>query len=571
MTTSIRTFLIHAGALLFLFVFLFAHADAATLSVSPESGVYSAGGTFTARVIINTSGQSVNAAEGKLSFNPRELSVVSVSRSSSIFNLWTQEPGFSNSAGTITFGGGSPTGYSGSQGTVMTITMRTLAAGNPKINFTSGSVLAADGMGTNVLTSMKGGTYTVSAPSVEPEPEYIAPANTPAAPAVESESHPNPSGWYRDTTANLSWSIPGGITGVRTLLDESAGTIPTIVYDEPISSRTIEDLPQGVSYFHIQFRNAEGWGRVTHYRLGVDSEPPSAFTISEPKQDEASPEKKLAFTVEDISPVTRYLIQIDGAEPIEYMDEEETGLYTLPSLSPGHHTVIVEAFDSAGNSLISTYSFDVISFDKPVFTEYPNRINSEVIPVLRGTTRPRSSVAIEITGSGKESSSYAVVSDDSGAFTFIPESTFDLGVYDIVAVATDEYGAISAPSDPIRLIVEEPGYLRIGSFVISILSVIIPLLALIIISIFGMWYLWHRLRTWRKSIIKETKEAERSLAMEFDTITKHLSERIEELKTARKGKLTRAEEALIGALRKDVDSARKRIHKEISDIDDVVE
>ena len=76
-------------------------AEAATLRLSPATGGYTAGSTFTVQVVINTEGAGVNAAEGTLSFNPSELSVVSVSRGASIFNLWTQEPSFSNGAGTI--------------------------------------------------------------------------------------------------------------------------------------------------------------------------------------------------------------------------------------------------------------------------------------------------------------------------------------------------------------------------------------------------------------------------------------------------------------------------------------
>ena len=157
-------------------------SEAATLRVNPGTGVYSVGNVFTVSVLVNTDGSSVNAADWQLSFNPKELQVVNASRGGSIFNLWTEEPSFSNSAGTVSFGGGSPSGYKGSGGNVMSVTFKTLAAGTPKINFKSGSILAADGLGTNILTGMSGGTYTVSAQVSNPEPEYIAPANTPKAP-----------------------------------------------------------------------------------------------------------------------------------------------------------------------------------------------------------------------------------------------------------------------------------------------------------------------------------------------------------------------------------------------------
>ena len=99
-----------------------------------------------------------------------ELSVVSVSKGS-IFNLWTSEPSFSNSAGTVSFGGGSPAGYTGSAGTVMTIRFKALSAGKTNVRFKSGSVLAADGLGTNVLSSMGSAAFTIAANDVPAIPE----------------------------------------------------------------------------------------------------------------------------------------------------------------------------------------------------------------------------------------------------------------------------------------------------------------------------------------------------------------------------------------------------------------
>ena len=158
--------------------------DAATLSLTPDTGVYTTGGTFSARVIINTEGAPVNAAEGRLTFDASTLSVVNISRSNSIFNLWTQDPSFSNTAGTIDFGGGAtPPGYTGRAGTIMTVTFRAKTAGTAKVSFSNGSVLAADGRGTNVLRSMNGGAFTVSAVDTTPQAEqiieYVTPPNTP--------------------------------------------------------------------------------------------------------------------------------------------------------------------------------------------------------------------------------------------------------------------------------------------------------------------------------------------------------------------------------------------------------
>jgi len=558
------------------------YAWAATLSLSPGTGVYTAGSTFTAHVNVNTNGASINAADGTLTFNPKEVSVVGISKGT-IFNLWTAEPSYSNTSGTISFSGGSPTGYRGNGGTVISVTFRAAAAGSPRISFSSGSVLAADGQGTNVLTTMNGGAYTITAAGVVPQPEtieYIAPANTPSAPIITSSTHPDSSKWYQVKDAVLSWNVPTGVTGVRTLLDGNSGSIPTKVYDSPISSISLPELVEGVSYFHIQFRNAEGWGRVAHYRLAVDTQKPSQFDISLAQDvDLSSPTQTLVFNVQDAtSAVTRFLVQLDGAEPYEVITNTASSTHTLKPLEPGHHTVIVEAFDAAGNSIISTFSFAILAFDKPQFTEYPTQINEEVIPVIKGITRPNSEVVVTLMQIGLGASSqnaakeYRVTSNESGEFIFIPDGRLSLGVYELTAKAIDQYGAQSEASDAIRIAVQQPGFIAIGSFVISILSIIVPLSALLALMVLGSVFLTTRLRGLRKGVARETKEALAMLASEFTHLQGALAEQKAVLENARKTKkLTKAETDLFIQLQNELEASRKRVQKEISDVENIVD
>ncbi len=555
-------------------------AESATLTVSPNTGVYTVGKQFTVSVILNTEGKSVNAADAQVSFNSRELQVLSISRSGSIFNLWTEEPTFSNSTGLISFGGGSPNGYKGSSGNILQITFKPIGAGTPGITFKSGSVLAADGLGTNVLTAMNGGVYTAIAPSENPEPEYVAPANTPKQPIVLSETHPNQDSWYREKTAKLTWELPGEVTGVRMLLDREPNTIPTIVYSERIAEKTIEDLEEGVSYFHIQFKNNEGWGKITHYRIAVDTEAPTDFSISEATGTEPNEvSQMLVFSFTDISPVSEYKIQIDGQDPFVYADDTFTRKYPLEILPPGYHTIIVEVFDSAGNTTASTYSFTVEAFEKPEFIEYPSRINTEVIPAIKGKTRPHAHVAVSVSRAGGSPlldtaegarDPYSIVADENGEFTYIPDNSFERGVYVITAIAKDVTGRLSDRSDEIKIIVESPGYIVLGTMVINALSVIVPLCALLLLFIFGTWYLWHRLIRWRKQVRKETLEAEDTLAIEFNSIIVNLHEKVATLKEARKGKLTKTESDLIDQIENDLKQAQSRIGKEIEDIEDSI-
>lgn len=562
---------------LFGFLVLPPISDAATLSVAPGTGVYKTGQTFTVNLVVNTAGAPVNAADGSLTFDPRELSVVAVGRASSIFNLWTAEPAFSNAAGTITFSGGVPTGYTGAGGIVMSITFKSLTSGTARVAISSASVLAADGRGTNVLTGMSGGTFTLAAVESTPAPEviveYVPPANTPAAPKITSTSHSVSTLWYTAPSAVLAWSLPSDVTAIRTSLDSSPMAIPTKVYETPIRTITIEKLDQGVSFFHLQFKNKDGWGKVSHYRLATDSVKPSIFTISlPPGADLATPVQTLELAATDAtSPVLKYKVQIDALAPYEFVATTSPAKLVVPALTPGIHNVTIEAFDAAGNALTSTLSFTITAFDKPTITEYPTTLNEGVTPVIKGTTRPGAVVHVSLTNGAGEMVLATTTSNESGVFVFIPSAPFTTGVYSVSATAIDKTGAESAASDVVKIVVQKPGYIVIGSFLINLLSVIIPLVALVILGWLGIVYSLHRARLLRARIIRESREATAMTEHEFAAIRAVLATEEEALLASRKtGKLTASETRLLAEVRAALATAETRVEKEVADVADIV-
>ncbi len=551
--------------------------QAATLAVTPASGVYTTGSTFTVQVIVNTAGKPINAADGTLSFNPRELSVIAASRSSSIFNLWTAEPTFSNTNGTVSFGGGLPSGYTGAAGNVMTVTFKSLTSGSAKISLTGASVLAADGRGTNVLTSMSGGTYTLSAATTQPAEEviveYVPPANTPSTPSITSTTHSDQTKWHSEKTAELTWTVPAGVTGLRTLLNESPVAIPTKVYDEPIRSLTLTNLAEGVSYFHMQFRNAEGWGKVAHYRLAVDSEKPRSFDIQLADGADLTKSKQEAVIIidDETSDVLRFKIQVSGNEAYEYVRPSATATIPLSDLKPGSQTIIVEAFDAAGNSIVSTLSFTIKSFEKPIFTEYPKELATGVTPVIRGTTRPNATLTLSIHSDGEAERKETAQSDSNGSFTFVSSLPLQNGVYQVTATAIDSEGSQSETSDMITITVREPGYVVIGTFLINLLSVIIPLIALCVLTWTVLIYSLNRIRTLRRKVLIESDEAVMVLRRQFEHISLLLTEEEQKLAGSRKTlKLTDAEAHLVSSMRSALNDAEQKVVKEVEDVTRII-
>ena len=103
-------------------------------------------------ISLDTAGQTINAAEVFLSFDPQAVHIDSISKEASIFRFWiTDEPSFSNATGTISFAGGLPTpGFRG-VGTIGSIGYTVLKPNGATLHFQSKSrVLLNDGKGTSV-------------------------------------------------------------------------------------------------------------------------------------------------------------------------------------------------------------------------------------------------------------------------------------------------------------------------------------------------------------------------------------------------------------------------------------
>lgn len=380
-TLNKKIFTVTYGISLFVLLFLFFAniSEAATLQLTPSTGSYSSGQTFTATVKVAPAGQNINAVEASLKFDPSILSVVSVSKDGSVFSLWTVEPTFSNTNGTISFGGGSPTPFSATSNLV-NITFRTVKEGTGTVSFPTASVLAADGRGTDVYQSSTPGSFTIAAataPTPTPTPatptpttpapssnngdEAIIFGDPPRAPEIGSPAFLDPDVWYKISDGLFSWTLPFDVNSMALEISTSSENEPSknkdAIIEPPVDEfRITKDLvSDGIQYLSVQFKNQVGWGAVLNRKLQIDTTPPEPFDIIVRAGTTPSSFPLLVFEAQDkTSGISHYELSITDKEPLKITPDEAKLGFLLKDLEDGTYTVKVVAYDKAGNLREST-------------------------------------------------------------------------------------------------------------------------------------------------------------------------------------------------------------------------
>lgn len=348
---------------LFFFFFCFSVQTifAANLSIEPNSTEVKIGDVVTASVYVNSEGTTINNVEGLITVPSDILEIQSVSISGSALNLWVEQPTYSR--GVVSFNGGVPNpGYSGVKGKIVTIFMKAIKAGSASLSFQSGSVRANDGLGTDVLKS-KFGTVVNVAPSVFITETAPTPAlNTPSAPIVSSSLTPDSGNWYQTKSTTFSWNLPKDVSAVKTLLGQYPDSDPSIVYDPAISKKTVENLGDGVWYFHIKYKNDAGWGKTAHKKIQIDNSEPTETKVTYKPTSDGLIEINLSGN-DETSSLSKFVLSTEGKEKIEITDIDKDGntTYIFGNDYYGEKEIKIETFDQAGN-----YSEAFIIIDFPL-------------------------------------------------------------------------------------------------------------------------------------------------------------------------------------------------------------
>lgn len=329
---------------------------AASLYFSPSAGSRELSQSFTVRVYVSSAEQAMNAVSGVVSFPADILQVISFSKSSSIVKLWVVEPSFSNLEGTLHFEGiiMNP-GFTGADGNAINITFKPKALGLAALGFSNGSVLANDGSGTNILSSLGTANFNIVKSSA---PE--APVSATEKPEIFSATHPDKDTWYANSNPEFKWALPADVTAVRLSYSSDPDGKPDTLYNA-IQSRNLTDIPNGSWYFHAQFKNTGGWGDVAHYRFQIDTEKPEYFNIMT-ETNNTGPQVRFTLEAFDkISSIDHYEIKIDDRMPISQVAVSSLSplIYETTVAIPGKHQLSARAVDKARNFLLNNFEFTV--------------------------------------------------------------------------------------------------------------------------------------------------------------------------------------------------------------------
>ena len=336
----------------------FVHA--AELQFDPATGSHAVDEEFAVKIIISPGTDTVNAADGTIFFDKDALSVAGISKDGSSFSLWTAEPSFSNGDGTIVFSGGTPTAFS-KDGTVLTVRFKGKKVGTGAVTFTKGSILAADGKGTDVYKKGADASFTITEAAESEEPaeedgdDEIANEGKPITPLITSSTHAKEDLWYATSTVKISWKVTPDLTGLRTGIAPAEDGTPTKTRGASVVTEEFTDLEDGIWYVFVQFKNEFGWGDVAKKKIQIDTAPPKDFDVALIEGDEPM----FSFQTDDeLSGMAKYDILFGETVAAQIQPADLVNGQTPVPPQPGGPTkVTVKAYDKAGNIKAVTKEF----------------------------------------------------------------------------------------------------------------------------------------------------------------------------------------------------------------------
>lgn len=179
--------------------------------------------------------------------------------------------------------------------------------------------------------------------------------------------------------------------------------------------------------------------------------------------------------------------------------------YELPPLLPGQYLVKIRAVDKAGNGVENSIELEVLPIDSPTIDFYTERVIQKLEVVnVRGSAIPNTEVIITML----DEEDILVLENtvpvnELGIWNFTLERILRKETYSITAKTRDERGAISFPTDPIKIKVADKPLIVIGNIEFSLKNLVFIGIALLIAVAVFFWRdtIKRALSLQRKSVI----------------------------------------------------------------------
>lgn len=560
---------------------------AATFSVTLDKTNIAAGDTFSATVKIDSEDAGVNAAQATINFSRDTFQVVSIDKGNSVFNFWLQDPAFDNSAGQITFIGGSTAGFVGKSLQAVKINLKATGSGPSNFTFTDGAITASDGSGTNLLSSMLGAKFTIGTSAGAPTPVQVQPTPPPAQvvppptqivrpavpavavapkPALNVSFYPDPTKWSNVSDKFLvTWVLPADADFVATAVNKDPAFTPT-ASEGLFDNKYFAALGEGVWYLHVRFHNNLGWGTTMHYKISIDETPPTPFVI---RVDESTttdtPNPTFRFGTNDQpSGIDRYRIKVGDEDLIL----TTSTVVKLPLRAPGTYKVSIRAYDLAGNITEETTDLKILPIAAPTVSSMSKDtyVGEGPLQIGGGTASGTTvTVSLKTSGGGLVFPAEQPVPDQNGNWSVSFDLPSKTGSYYMEVLAKDSRGALSLPVEAPFEVRVRPLFVFLGLEVTS--GMLAVILFLLLLGGFAAGYYTQKLareQRGRRAII-----AERDISVVFGLLKKDIDKMLSDYED---GSLTEAEakeiEFYLKRMRDNLEKSKRYMSENVEEIKD---
>ena len=445
--------------------------------------------------------------------------------------------------------------------------------GDTSVTFSSGSVLAQDGKGTDVIEGYGNASFVLiekekeeprEKPVSKPKPEEkeVVRGILPPKPEINSKTHKEADVWYSNNDPEFSWKMLAELTGVSLSITEEAESDPGPIADGIIETKKFDDIEDGQWYIHVKYQNNAGWGTVAHKKFLVDITAPALSELRVDNGGDANnPSPDLVFNaIDETSGVDYYELVREGEVQKLDLAMISNGRYKLDRLDPGEHKIQLIAYDKAQNIASSSVNFFVEPLKSPIISDIPNIIKTSEELIIRGKSFYTSvNVNISIGKSEKDTKVYTTRTDEDGNWSYFHKEKLEKGNYEIQAWIVDDRGARSFKTATHILVVIAPS-------IIEAYGLLIILILLLIIAglITYIWFIKHKFGEERIRIARETEEAKLKLGEIFTALREEVEE-LMELADKKTG-LSESEKRVKDKLQDALDISEEFIGKEIEDV-----